>query len=129
MPVLQERENSMSWQLRPPLPDDPEGEGADQTSAERAALDAVDTERLLAGEDPSSRIRDDALHWIDVYTELLEFKLRVLDESAAVAAEMSEPALAEISATDVEVLRAEADRFRERLEFWRKRLVELDGDS
>ena len=43
--------------------------GDDQ--AEEAADKAVDPDRLLEGEDPSTTYLDDATHWVTVYSELL----------------------------------------------------------
>jgi hypothetical protein len=40
--------------------------------AREAALDAVEPERLLEGEDENTAYLDDAVHWVKVYVELLE---------------------------------------------------------
>ena len=70
--------------------------GPPQESAERAADEAVASDRFLPGEDPSSREADDATRWIAVYSELLTFKQRILQESTEEAAAMSAPAKREL---------------------------------
>ena len=47
--------------------------------ARSAALDAVEPERLLEGEDEHTAYVDDAVHWTKVYAELLDFKQSLLD--------------------------------------------------
>ncbi len=72
--------------------------------------------------------RDDAHHWITVYSELLDFKRFMLDGAAARAAQMAtEEARTEIETTDLRVARAEAERFTRRLSFWRSRLTETES--
>ena len=101
--------------------------------ATKAALDSVDTTRLLPGEsatsdallpgeDPSAGYSDDVEHWINVYSELLAFKRFMLDGATARAAEMvTDNARIEVENTDLRVARAEAERFTRRLSFWRGR--------
>ena len=45
-----------------------------EVEAQNAALDAVEPERLLDGEDEQTTYADDAIHWTKVYRELLDFK-------------------------------------------------------
>lgn len=80
-------------------------------------------DRLLPGEDPDDSLGEDAEHWVAVYSELLEFKRFMLDGATARAAAMTESvSRAEIENTDLTVARAEAERFSRRLAFWRGRL-------
>jgi hypothetical protein len=93
---------------------------------EEAAADAVDKDRLLEGEDPSSQYRDDAEHWTRVYAELLEYKRQIMGVTRQAIDEMDKRAAQEIEGTDLQVIATEAQRFARRLEFWRQRLDELN---
>lgn len=99
----------------------------DREAAQDAALDAVEPERLLAGEDEHSTYVDDAVHWTKVYTELLDFKRSLLTLAEQEVAAMDEDAASEVRETDLKVLRAEAARFQRRLGFWQERTRVLGG--
>jgi hypothetical protein len=91
-----------------------------------AARDAVDPDRLLEGEDPESPHPEEARRWIEVYTELVTFKERALATAHEGLAKMPEAdARREAVRTDFSILEAERDRLRRRLEFWKKRHLEL----
>ncbi|GAC1344521.1 MAG: hypothetical protein NVSMB29_18200 [Candidatus Dormibacteria bacterium] len=96
-------------------------------SKDEAALEAVDPDRLLHGEDPSSRHRDDAEHWVTVYEELLRYKRMLVRDTESRMAEMTEAARVEITDTDYVIMRNERARFERRLAFWTNRLEQLDG--
>src|SRR5260221_10983692 len=81
---------------------------------DEAAEDQVDDTRLLPGEDPAALHPDDALHWVQVYRELTEFKNRAMDRIAIDAVGLVDAARQEIESTDLVVLRAERDRFQRR---------------
>lgn len=108
---------------------DPGGEASDTSGAEQAALEEVAPDRLLAGEEEDTRHLDDAVHWIKVYTELLEFKRSVLATTEESVETMDPDASREITETDLKTLLAEALRFERRLTFWRARAAELQGES
>ena len=106
--------------------------------ASKAAIDSVDTNRLLPGEraasedallpgeDTKALYPEDVQLWINVYSELLDFKRFMLDGASERAARMTtDVARTEIEATDLRVARAEAERFTRRLSFWRGRLEAL----
>jgi hypothetical protein len=98
----------------------------DGPSPEGAAEKAVDPDRLLPGEDPTSSFPDDAQHWVEVYSELLAYKNRVLALTEEAVASMPGPAAAaEVARTDRAVIRAERDRFHRRLGYWTRRLAEM----
>jgi hypothetical protein len=99
--------------------------GNDQTRIERAANEAVDPDRLLEGENPSTTLLEDAVHWIRVYEDLLTFKRQMLESVGEVAPEMDEIAQEEVGKTDLTILAAEAARLKRRLRFWRDRADEL----
>jgi hypothetical protein len=87
----------------------------------------VSTDRLLEGEDPDSPYAEDAQHWAGVYGELLSFKEDLLATARQRLARMSESqAKKEVTGTDVQILEAERDRLRRRLEFWEHRIVTLE---
>jgi hypothetical protein len=92
---------------------------------EKAAKEAVDSSRLLPGEDPAAAHPDDALHWAQVYRELSEFKNRAIDRIVIDAVGLGDVARHEVEATDLVVLRAERVRLLRRAEFWRDRYRKL----
>lgn len=88
-----------------------------------------DRTRLLRGEDPATEYPDDARHWIAVYNELLGFKQDVLRTIEGRVPTISEDARDEVVGTDLPLMRAEASRFVDRIEFWERRLAELEGSG
>jgi len=101
----------------------------DHQEAREAALDAVEPERLLEGEDEHTAYVDDAVHWTKVYAELLDFKRSLMAVSAHEMKSMGDAAESEVKETDLKVLRAEAARFERRLSFWQERADELRARS
>ena len=104
--------------------DDPGGpgiQGPEPEEAADAALDAVQPDRLLPGEDERSVHTDDARHWAKVYSELLEFKRSLLTVTEVRLVTMEGAARAEVEDTDLKVLLAEAERLERRLHYWEAR--------
>lgn len=97
--------------------------------AQNAALDAVEPERLLDGEDEQTTYADDAIHWTKVYRELLDFKHSLLNVAEKSVASMEDDAGSEVKDTDLKVLKAEAARFERRLAFWQVRANQLSGPT
>jgi hypothetical protein len=97
----------------------------EETKIERVAEKAIDPDRLLEGENPSTTHLEDAVHWIQVYEDLLAFKRRLLQSAGEVAPEMEEMAREEVGKTDLTILVAEAARVERRLRFWRERADKL----
>jgi hypothetical protein len=97
--------------------------------ARDAALDSVEPERLLEGEDEHTAYVDDAVHWTKVYAELLDFKRSLLTVAKQELPSMDDDAGSEVKETDLKVLRAEAARFERRLDFWQERADELKTRS
>jgi hypothetical protein len=91
-----------------------------------AALDSVEPERLLPGEAADTPYPDDAQHWIKVYSELVAFKVDILSITEERMHGMDPDSGAEVAATDFKVLRAEEQRLKRRLAFWRARAVALE---
>jgi hypothetical protein len=79
----------------------------------------------LPGEDLETRYLEDAQMWVDVYTELLEFKETLLRDTAHALDTISAAGREEVTRTDAVILDAEAQRFRQRLMMWRQRCAEL----
>lgn len=100
-----------------------------EVEAQNAALDAVEPERLLEGEDEQTTYADDAIHWTKVYSELLEFKHSLLSLAERRVDTMEDDAVSEVKDTDLKVLKAEAARFERRLAFWQVRTNQLSGRS
>jgi hypothetical protein len=102
--------------------------GSEEKPPQEAAGDQVDRDRLLPGEDLGSDNAEDAEHWVDTYSELLDFKNWLLETSRSRLATFAQAeAKQEIESTDLTVLNTEAERFAGRLGFWRRRLDELKG--
>lgn len=79
----------------------------------------------LPGEDLTTPYLDDAQMWFGVYTELLEFKEKLLSDTGHALATISTAGREEVAKTDAVILDAEAQRFRNRLAMWKKRCQEL----
>ena len=90
-----------------------------------AAKGSVDPDRMMSGEDPNTQHLDDAVHWLSVYADLTAFKADILAHTESRVVELQPDAADEIEATDITVLEAEAQRFRQRYDFWRRRVQEL----
>lgn len=87
----------------------------------------TDGERLLAGEDPKSPYRDDAVHWAGVYAELVGFKNDLLERLSQDRKLLSDAARVELE-RDENLLRVELERLKLRLGFWETRREELSSD-
>jgi hypothetical protein len=105
--------------------DDTSDDSPDAGEAANAALDAVEPERLLPGEEEDSVHLDDAVHWTKVYSELLDFKRSLLRVAEDRLTSMLNAARTEIEETDLKILQAEAERLERRQEFWRARSAAL----
>ena len=113
-------------------PDDPQGRraaGTREAEAEEAAIEQVEPDRLLAGEDEGTQHLDDAVHWVKVYVELLEFKRSVLATTEEHVGTMDPDASTEVQQTDLKALHAEAMRFERRLVYWRGRVTALQDQA
>jgi hypothetical protein len=101
----------------------------DAGEAANAALDAVEPERLLPGEEEDSVHLDDAVHWTKVYSELLDFKRSLLRVAEDRITSMYDAARTEIEETDLKILQAEAQRLERRQAFWHARSAALTTDT
>jgi hypothetical protein len=68
-----------------------------------------------------------ARYWTHIYTEILAMEEKVLRRIQQLMAGQSAEARREVELTNVPVVIAQAERFRQRLGYWEARLLELDG--
>jgi hypothetical protein len=87
----------------------------------------ADSNRLLEGEDPDTRDPDEVKHWLGVYTELLTLKEQLVTRTAEQKLEVSPAAREELARTDQPLLEEELQRFRSRLDFWRRKEKDLSA--
>ena len=74
---------------------------------------------------PASTL-ESALYWRQVYSEMLEMEEKVLARIDLLMDTHSEEVKREVELTNVPVVVAQADRFRQRLGYWEARITELD---
>lgn len=86
---------------------------------------AGDPERLMSGEDPNSPYLDDAVHWLGVYGELIDFKHELIGITRERVARLTTSAREELTGTDLVLLTAELERLEKRRDFWQGRTEEL----
>jgi hypothetical protein len=67
-----------------------------------------------------------ALYWRQIYSEMLEMEERVLARIDLLMDTPSEVVKRELELTNVPVVVAQAERFRQRLGYWEARITELD---
>ena len=83
---------------------------------------AGDRDRLMAGERPESPFREDAVHWVRVYRDLVAFNCQVMD---AITERLKSVASTDgTGSSDLDLLEAHLDRLRWRLAFWEGRIAE-----
>ena len=67
-----------------------------------------------------------ALHWRQIYTEILDMEEKVLKRIHQLMDKQSDEARREVEVTNVPVFVAQAERFRQRLGYWEARVHELN---
>jgi hypothetical protein len=80
----------------------------------------IDFNRLLEGENRQSTDPDDAEHWYAVYSELVSFKERLLNETKNQLQKIPE-VKPELAGYDLPFLEAELGRLRSGLSYWAAR--------
>jgi hypothetical protein len=92
------------------------------------AQEEIGYDKLLPGEaaDVDSKQVDDVTHWLQVYTELCNFKEKLLRDIADQREKVSGVGKLEVD-SDHLLLQREADRLMRRLRFWQNRLQEVGG--
>ena len=68
-----------------------------------------------------------ARYWTNIYTDILAMEEKVLARIEHLMAGQSAEARREVELTNVPVVVAQAERFRQRLGYWEARIAELDG--
>ncbi len=69
-----------------------------------------------------------ALYWKGTYTEILAMEEKVLARIRQLMLTQSDVARHEVELTNVPVVVAQAERFRQRLGYWEARVRELNGE-
>ena len=81
----------------------------------------------MEGEDPNTPHVEDARHWVSIYTQMLEFKERLLERAAEESRALPKPARDMVEAEDLRALADERAKIEDRLEYWRRRHWDLAG--
>jgi hypothetical protein len=72
---------------------------------------------------------EQALYWRQIYTEILAMEEKVLATIHKLMATQSEAGRREVERTNVPVVVAQAERFRQRLGYWEARVTHLNGKA
>lgn len=70
-----------------------------------------------------------ALYWREIYIEILAMEEKVLRRIRQLMITQSVEGRREVELTNVPVVIAQAEKFRQRLGYWEARVVELGGDA
>ncbi|TMD01537.1 MAG: hypothetical protein E6J05_01605 [Chloroflexi bacterium] len=70
-----------------------------------------------------------ALYWRQIYTEILVMEEQVLARIRQLMTSQSNEGRREVEQTNVPVVIAQAERFRQRRGYWEARVIELGGES
>jgi hypothetical protein len=93
-----------------------------------AAVRGGDWGQAMDGEGiPGDATLEHALYWRQIYVELLAMEVKVLDRIRQLMSTQSEEGRREVELTNVPVVVAQAERFRQRLGYWEARVAQLDG--
>jgi hypothetical protein len=103
-----------------------------QVRRERPDLDAAerggDWSRRMDDEGiPGDATLEQALYWKQIYTEILAMEEKVLATIRKLMATQSDAGRREVELTNVPVVVAQAERFRQRLGYWEARVQHLNG--
>jgi hypothetical protein len=101
---------------------------------ERPDVDAAerggDWAKRMDGEGiPAEATMRQALYWKKIYTDILALEENVLARIHQLMAAESEHVRREVELTNVPVVVAQAERFRQRLGYWDARVQDLGGAS
>src|SRR4029077_5428718 len=92
-----------------------------------AAARGRDASRAMDGEgDPKTASMEQALYWRQIYREILAMEEKVMERIQDLMAKQSAQVRREVELTNVPVVAAQAERFRQRLGFWSARVRELE---
>jgi len=76
---------------------------------------------------PAEASLKQALYWRQIYTEILAMEEKVLERIRQLMARQSVEGRREVELTNVPVVVAQAEKFRQRLGYWEARIAELGG--
>jgi hypothetical protein len=76
--------------------------------------------------DPKTASLEQARYWQQIYVEILAMEYQVMERIEDLMAKQSPRARHEVELTNVPVVAAHAERFRQRLGFWTARVSELE---
>jgi hypothetical protein len=92
-----------------------------------AAVRGGDWSQPMDGEGPPGEATiKQALYWRQIYTEILAMEEKVLVRIRQLMVTQSDAGRREVELTNVPVVVAQAERFRQRLGYWNARVAELD---
>jgi len=93
-----------------------------------AATRGGDWAQTMEGEGlPENSTLEHALYWRHIYSEILEMEEKVLARIRQLMATQSDEGRREVELTNVPVVVAQAERFRQRLSYWEARVAQLNG--
>jgi hypothetical protein len=93
-----------------------------------AAVRGGDWTQTMDGEGlPENSTLEHALYWRQIYAEILDMEEKVLARIRQLMTTQSAEGRREVELTNVPVVVAQAERFRQRLSYWEARVVQLDG--
>ena len=78
---------------------------------------------------PGEASIEQAVYWRKVYTEILAMEEKVVARVRQLMETQSDAARREVELTNVPVVVAQAERFRQRLGYWEARVEHLNGKS
>jgi hypothetical protein len=76
---------------------------------------------------PADATLEHAVYWRQIYSEILEMEEKVLARIRQLMSTQSDEGRKEVELTNVPVVVAQAEKFRQRLSYWDARIAELDG--
>src|SRR6202162_5868452 len=95
-----------------------------------AAVRGGDWAQRMDGEGvPGDASMEQAVYWSRIYTEILAMEEKVLSRIRQLMQTQSETARREVELTNVPVVVAQAERFRQRLGYWEARVLALKVEA
>ena len=87
------------------------------------------TQRMDGEGVPGDASMEQAMYWRQVYTEILAMEEKVLERIRQLMLTQSDTARREVELTNVPVVVAQAERFRQRLGYWDARVTLLKANA
>ena len=78
---------------------------------------------------PGHASLEQSIYWRQVYSEILAMEEKVLERIRQLMLTQSETARREVELTNVPVVVAQAERFRQRLGYWNTRVKDLEANA